>query len=189
MRRLEIQANLYAQARVTCVDCDLVLLMSSSNEIGSTGRWLCGDCEYGRVLNDVITKWHAERGLSVTPPRRHRCRRCEEDSMVIGSQLLCPECLDSYHYVVTSGGCDGCGARREDDNIELFTRLDHEGLYCTHCVGNQARECCTVRLNIAIMEVVRANVVSDVAVLLGETDEEREALAAEGSESDTDEAL
>jgi len=72
-----------------------------------------------------------------------------------------------------------------DEGIELFTRLDHEGLYCQQCVGNQARERCTVDRGIGIMEVVRANVVSDVAVQL-EPGEVREVLAAEGSESESE---
>ncbi len=76
-----------------------------------------------------------------------------------------------------------------DDNVDLYTRLDHEGLYCTEGVGNQARQRCTIRLNIAIMEGVSATVVSDVAVPVGETHEEREASAEAGSESDSDDAL
>jgi len=71
------------------------------------------------------------------------------------------------------------------NGIELFTRLDHEGLCCQQCVGNQARERCTVDRGIGIMEVVRANVVSDVEVRL--EPEDLPAVLSEGSEEEEEE--
>jgi hypothetical protein len=37
-------------------------------------------------------------------------------------------------------------------------------MYCEQCVGNQARERCTIDHGIGILEVVRANVMSDVEI-------------------------
>ena len=84
-------------------------------------------------------------------------------------QRLCPECIDSYEVVVNTFACTACAVER-GNGIELFTRLDHEGLYCQQCVGNQARERCTIDRGIGIMEVVLANVVSNVVVRLGPED-------------------
>ena len=179
---LEPIANRYTLARVVCVDCDLVLPLSTATEIESSGRYTCGECAYERVVTVVTTDWHTERGLTFAPPHRLRCARCDEDSVVIGSQRLCPECIDSYDVVVSTFACTACGVGREM-GMELFTRLDREGLYCQQCVGNQARERCTVDRGIGIMEVVRANVISDIEVQLG-PDVVREVLAAEGSESE-----
>jgi len=162
---LEPGAIRFTQARVVCVDCALVLPLSTATEIDESGRHLCGECAYERVVVAVTTDWHATRGLTYTPPRRLRCARCDEDSVVIGSQRLCPECIDSYNVVISVFACTACNVER-GGGIELFTRLDLEGLYCQQCVGNQARERCTVDRGIGIMEVVRANVVSDVEVRL-----------------------
>ena len=166
---LEPIANRYTLARVVCVDCDLVLPLSTATEIESSGRYTCGECAYERVVTVVTTDWHTERGLTFTPPHRLRCARCDEDSVVIGSQRLCPGCIDSYTVVISVFACTACNVER-GNGIELFTRLDHEGLYCQQCVGNQARERCTVDRGIGIMEVVLANVVSNVEVRLGPED-------------------
>ena len=109
--------------------------------------------------------------MTIEAPRRYRCRRCEKDPVVIGTQLLCPECTDSYNQVVTSSECVACRVHR-DAAIDFYTRLDREGMYCQQCVGNQAQERCTIDRGIGILEVVRANVVSDVEVQLEPDDRE-----------------
>ena len=66
--QLQSESNLYFRARVACVDCGLVLHMSSADEIGSTGRYLCDSCTDTRLLDAVIANWHNTRGLIVAPP-------------------------------------------------------------------------------------------------------------------------
>ena len=179
-----IATTLYAdtvvhlRARVVCVDCDVTLSMRSANEIETSGRYLCGECKYERTVVDVREDWHTERGLTVEGPRRHRCRRCEEDSPIIGSQLLCPECIEAYNLVINLSLCYACHVNR-DAAIGFYTRWDHEGVYCDQCVGNQARERCTVDRGIGILEAVRGNVVSDVMVVLGDVASVSESEAAE----------
>ena len=149
-----------------CVWIVMVLLMSRTHEIESTGRYLCGDCEENRVIDAVAANWHTERGLTVTPLAGSVAVVATRTQLSSAPGSCAPTALTpiislSARLNVLLVGWIWMWA------FELFTRLDHEGLYCQQCVGNQARERCTVDCGIGIMEVVRANVVSDVAVDLG----------------------
>jgi hypothetical protein len=157
---LRATALTHLSVRVVCSECDLIMAMRNATEIRATGHYLCGECKYDRVVVEVRERWYSEHSSAVVG-LRGSCRRCAYDTPTIGHHTLCRECMKSYNQVIDSSVCAACDVHR-DVATGFYTRLDREGMYCEQCVGNQAREHCTIDSGIGILERVEFNVMSDV---------------------------